>query len=253
VLTSVNVSTHLLRERLKDSYADGLARVASMLKEHSHDLPGFLASDPKGQKIPQYLEQLVAHMAVNDAQVRGELQSLTKNIEHIKEIVVMQQAFARVAGVAQTLPATELIEDALRLNAVALQRHEVEVFRDYPPNSPAITVDKHKVLQILVNLIRNAKYACEESGRPERKLSVGLANHDGRIRIRVADNGVGIAPENLIRIFSLGFSTRKDGHGFGLHSAAVAAKELGGGLAVHSDGPGAGAEFTLELPQQPPK
>ena len=253
VLTSVNVSTHLLRERLKDSYADGLARVAGLLKEHNHDLSGFLAADPRGQKIPEYLEQLVAHMAANDAQVRAELQSLTKNIEHIKEIVVMQQAFARVAGVAQTLPATELIEDALRLNAVALQRQEIDVLRDYPPNSPLITVDKHKVLQILVNLIRNAKYACEESGRPERKLNVGLVNHEGRIQIRVADNGVGIPPENLIRIFSLGFSTRKDGHGFGLHSAAVAAKELGGGLAVHSDGLGTGAVFTLELPQQPPK
>jgi signal transduction histidine kinase len=253
VLTSVNVSTHLLRERLKDSYADGLARVASLLKEHSHDLAGFLAADPKGQKIPDYLEQLVAHMSANEGQVRAELQSLSKNIEHIKEIIVMQQSFARVAGVAQTMAVTELIEDALRLNAVALQRHEVEVFRDYPPNSPPITVDKHKVLQILVNLIRNAKYACEESECPERKLSVGLTNHDGRIRIRVADNGVGIAPENLTRIFSLGFSTRKDGHGFGLHSAAVAARELGGGLAVHSDGPGTGAVFTLELPQQPPK
>jgi signal transduction histidine kinase len=252
VLTSVNVSASLLRERFKNSHAAQLAKVCSLLKAHSQDLPGFLSSDPKGQKIPGYLEQLVAHMTADDAQARAELQSLSKNIEHIKEIVVMQQSFARVAGVAQTMPASELIEDALRLNAVALERHEVEVHRDYPPDSPVITVDKHKVLQILVNLIRNAKYACEESSRPERKLNIGLANSDGRIRIRVADNGVGIPPENLTRIFSLGFSTRKDGHGFGLHSAALAAKQLGGGLAVHSDGPGTGAAFTLELPQEPP-
>jgi signal transduction histidine kinase len=251
VLTSVNVSTGLLREHLKDSNADALAKVTSLLKAHRHELPAFFVGDPKGQKIPEYLEQLVTHMAANEAQVRTELQSLSKNIEHIKEIVVMQQSFARVAGVAQTMSATELIEDALRLNALALERHEVEVLRDYPPNSLSITIDKHKVLQILVNLIRNAKYACEESGRPERKLEIGLTNSDGRIRIRVADNGVGIPAENLTRIFSLGFSTRRDGHGFGLHSAAIAARQLGGALAVHSDGPGNGAVFTLDLPQQP--
>lgn len=164
----------------------------------------------------------------------------------------MQQSFARVAGVAQKVAATELLEDALRLNAAALNRHQVQVNRDYPPDSPVLMVDKHKVLQILVNLIRNAKYACEESGRHDRKLTLAISNIEERIRIRVADNGVGIPSENLARIFNLGFSTRKDGHGFGLHSAAVATQELGGTLAVQSDGTGAGAAFTLDLPLVPP-
>jgi signal transduction histidine kinase len=79
---------------------------------------------------------------------------------------------------------------------------------------------------------------------------VGLNGHN-RVKISVIDNGIGIPRQNLTQIFAHGFTTRKDGHGFGLHSGALAAKELGGALLVHSDGPGQGAVFTLELPLQP--
>jgi signal transduction histidine kinase len=68
------------------------------------------------------------------------------------------------------------------------------------------------------------------------------------LRIRVEDVGEGIAPENLPRLFTHGFTTRKRGHGFGLHSCALAAKEMGGTLAVFSGGSGNGATFTLDLP-----
>ena len=118
---------------------------------------------------------------------------------------------------------------------------------------PPLAVEKHKVLQILVNLVRNAKYACDESGRADKALTVSVTNGDGRVRISVADNGVGIPPENLTRIFNHGFTTRKEGHGFGLHSGALAAKEMGGSLAAFSEGPGTGAAFTLELPLVSPK
>ena len=118
---------------------------------------------------------------------------------------------------------------------------------------PEVSADKHKVLQILVNLIRNAKYACDESGRDDKRLVMRASNGDDRVRIAVIDNGIGIPAENLTRIFAHGFTTRKDGHGFGLHSGALAAKELGGALRAHSDSVGRGATFTLELPLRPPK
>jgi signal transduction histidine kinase len=132
------------------------------------------------------------------------------------------------------------------MNEVALSRHGVEVVREFG-DVPPINVEKHKILQILVNLLRNAKYACDESGRVDKRLTVRLANSDGRIRISVIDNGVGIPTENLTRIFNHGFTTRKNGHGFGLHSGALAAREMGGSLTVQSAGPGQGAVFTLEL------
>lgn len=162
----------------------------------------------------------------------------------------MQQSYGRVSGVNETIPPSQLMEDALKLNAGSLARHKVVVARRYQP-VPAITVDKHKVLQILLNLINNAKYACTEGGGGKNITLEISAAGSGRVRMVVADDGAGIPPENLSRIFQHGFTTRRDGHGFGLHSGALAAHELGGSLTVHSGGPGAGATFTLELPCNP--
>jgi signal transduction histidine kinase len=142
---------------------------------------------------------------------------------------------------------TELLDDALRINESALTRHEVELIRDYQ-FQPTLTLDRHKLMQILVNLIRNSKHACDEGGGGDKKIVLRMTGNEQIVRIAVIDNGVGIAPENLTRIFAHGFTTRKDGHGFGLHSAALVARELGGSLMAHSDGPGLGATFTIELP-----
>ena len=192
-----------------------------------------------------------AAAALAQSSYLGELATLRKNIDHIKEIVAMQQSFGKVSGVTEKIEVTDLVEDALRLNEAALERHRIQVRRDYQSRLPVITVERHKVLQILVNLIANAKNACDEPDLNDRRLTLAVRNGGSRISISIADNGVGIAHENLTRIFNLGFTTRKNGHGFGLHSGALAAKELGGQLLAHSDGPGQGAIFTLELPLSP--
>jgi signal transduction histidine kinase len=142
------------------------------------------------------------------------------------------------------------VGDSLRMNLAALDRHGVELVREFE-TVPPLNLEKHKVLQILVNLVRNAKYACDDSGRPDKRVTVRVTNGANRVQIAVADNGVGIPPEHLTRIFGHGFTTRKGGHGFGLHSGALAAKEMGGTLRVHSDGAGTGATFILELPLEP--
>lgn len=79
-------------------------------------------------------------------------------------------------------------------------------------------------------------------------MTIRVSRQDETARITVSDNGVGIAVENLTRIFAHGFTTKKNGHGFGLHSSALAAKELGGSLRASSEGPDRGATFILELP-----
>jgi PAS domain S-box-containing protein len=252
VLNSVNTSASVVANRLKNSKVDGVARVAELLEQNRGNLTEFLSTGDRADQVVGFLKSLAQHLLAEQAAALGELRELTQNIEHIKEIVAMQQSYAKVSGVTERVNPTELVEDALRMNAGALARHEVQLAREYDPQLSEITVEKHKVLQILVNLIRNAKYACDESGRPEKRLTMRVTNRDGRIHIAVADNGVGITPENLARIFHHGFTTRKGGHGFGLHSGTLAAKELGGSLTVHSEGAGRGAEFTLDLPLRPP-
>ena len=221
----------------------------ALLREHQDDLGTFITRDPRGRQLPAYLAQLSDTLLADQAATVHELDLLQGYVQHIMEIVAMQQSYANVSGAKEIVDISSLAEDCLRMNAGALNRHGVEVIRDYA-KVPPMNVDKHRILQILVNLVRNAKYACEDSGGVGNRVTLRVADGDGKVRISVADNGVGIPPENLTRIFNHGFTTRKGGHGFGLHSSALAAKEMGGSLTVHSDGPGQGAAFTLELPRE---
>lgn len=254
VLNSVNVSAMLISDRLSKSRVAHLSNVSATLKANAGDLGQFLTANPKGRKLPGFIESLAERLTAEQQEVLTEVEGLAKNIAHIKEIVAMQQNYAKISGVIEPLTAAELVEDALELNSAAFERHRIEVIREFV-NVPPVLVDKHKVLQILINLIRNAKYAVSETSRREKKVTVRVAAHgcngDRRVHITVADNGVGIAPENLARIFAHGFTTKRDGHGFGLHSSALAAKEMGGSLAAQSAGPDQGATFTLELPIDP--
>jgi len=251
VLNSVNVSASLVIETVASgSGAESLQRVTQVLRAHRSDLGRYVNQDPNGRHLPEYLTELT-RMLVSERQLTlSELQLLRKNVDHIKDIVVMQQAYARVGGVETAADVNELVEDSVRLNVGVLGRRHVELVRDFAQIGQVV-VDKHRVLQILVNLLRNANAACEESARPDKRVTVRTRRCGDRIEITVADNGVGIAPGNMSRIFAHGFTTRASGHGFGLHGAALVARDLGGSLSAHSEGIGSGAAFTLDLPFVP--
>ena len=248
VLNSVNVSGNLLSERLKGSKVADLAKIAALLGGHEADFVEFVANDPRGKRIPALVSRATEALQAERATLLAEVDVITSHIGHIKEIVAMQQNFAKVGGLFEPMEVEALVGDALKMNAVSLTRHKVSVVKEYEA-VPRVLVDKHKVLQILVNLLRNAKQAVDESGREDKRVTVKIQNNGGEfVKIGIQDNGMGIAPENLDRIFAHGYTTKKTGHGFGLHSGALAATEMGGTLSVHSDGPGTGATFTLKLP-----
>jgi len=250
VLNSVNVSASLVTDELRQSKAANLTKVAALLRENEHQLEHFFTIDPRGKQLIAYIATLSEHLAGERQHILVELELLRKNIEHIKDIVAMQQSYAKVSGVTEAVKIADLVEDALNMNAGALARHQVRVIREYA-DLPPVTIERHKVLQILVNLIRNAKYACDDSPQPDKKMTIRITNGGHEVKVSIIDNGVGIPPENLTRIFSHGFTTRKGGHGFGLHSGALTAKELGGSLTAHSEGIGTGATFVLQVPCQP--
>jgi len=248
VLNSVNVSTTLIGEKLQQSRLSHMTKAVGLLREHEANLPAFLTSDPKGQQLPQFLARLTDHLVEENKALLQETDALNQNVQHIRQIVSTQQSFACVFGVTEQLGAKRLMEEAIQLNVAAFDRHGIKLVREYS-SVPPVLVDRHKVLQILINLLRNAKQALREVDRADRQVTLTItAAGDRRVRMVVTDNGSGIAPENLTKIFRHGFTTKKDGHGFGLHSGALAAKEMNGNLTVHSDGLGKGATFTLELP-----
>jgi PAS domain S-box-containing protein len=247
VLNSVNVSGSLITETLQNSKVANLARAVALMRAHEPDLGNFLANDPKGKQLLDYLGNLATNLEQDRQDCLREAGGLVNNIIHIKEIVAMQQGYVKALGVVETVKVTDLVEDAIRMNDGAMIRHSVKVVREFA-EVPPILAEKHKILQILVNLIRNAKYACDEAGRSDKQITLRITGGEKCVKISVIDNGIGIPPENLQRIFNHGFTTRKEGHGFGLHTSANAAKEMGGNLLVSSAGVGQGAEFSLELP-----
>lgn len=253
VLNSVNVSAGLVVEKLRRSKAPKLAQAAALLTAQNGNLAHYLTSDSQGQKLPGYLTKLGEFFVVENADLLHEVDQLGRNIEHIKEVVAMQQSYAKVSGVFEDLAVHRLVEDAIAMNIGAFERHGVVVERQFSP-VPVVRVDRHKVLQILINLLRNAKYALDEVKRTDKCITISVvAASEQSVHVAVADNGVGISPENLTRIFAHGFTTREEGHGFGLHSGALAARAMGGSLSVASAGTGLGASFTLELPIASPK
>jgi len=252
VLNSVNISATLVSDRVKNAKSAGLRNVAALLQQHAADLGAFISTDDRGKHLPAYLAQLSEQLMRDQGVTLQELDSLRKNVDHIKEIVVMQQSYSKLVGVPERLAVASLVDDALRMNAGAFTRHGVSVKCEFE-DVPEIIAEKHKILQILINLLRNAKYACEASARTDKQVVIRIANHAGGVRIVVTDNGIGIRPEHMTRIFSHGFTTKKDGHGFGLHSGALAARDLGGALRADSAGLGHGATFTLDLPLKPPE
>ena len=247
VLNSVNVSCNLIMNQVRESRIANLAKAADLMAQYQDNLGRFLTEDPRGRQIPAYLMSLSPVLKEEHQLILRESEALYQRIEHIREIVTMQQTYGRVSGVIETIAPEQLMEDTLKLNAEALARHEITTHRQYR-EVPPITVDKHQVLQILLNLVNNAKYAC--AGMEKEKIITLRIFPSGpdRLSMQVSDNGAGILPENLTRIFQHGFTTRKTGHGFGLHSGAIAAIGLGGRLTGHSEGLGLGATFTLELP-----
>jgi PAS domain S-box-containing protein len=251
VLTSINVSASLVTQKLKRFKAPDVCRVAALLQEQGGRLAEFLTSDARGKLVPGYLQALGEQMMKDTDAALENMAGLRKSLEHVNSAVVMQQNYAKLASVRETVSIVDLVEDSLRLSAGAFTRHGIELRREFDP-TPPITVDKHKVLQILVNLIRNATYACDASGRNDKVLTLRIAGDGALVRISVIDNGVGIPPENMGRLFTHGFTTRPSGHGFGLHGGAIAAQELGGSLRAESAGAGQGATFILELPRDPP-
>jgi len=248
VLNSVSVTAESIQKRIRNSKVSYLGDAVNLLEEHSNELGSFMMNQERGKKLPVFLANLSKELIDEQERCLEALEALTKHVQHVADIIQLQQSYSNTKGLIEPTSIAELIEDAIQINAEALSRNNVEVRREIA-NLPAILLDRHKVLQILTNLISNGIYALSKSDKDEKKLTINVKNLDNdNIQIEVCDNGIGISEENMTRIFEHGFTTKKKGHGFGLHSTALSVNELNGSIKAHSDGIGQGAVFTIKLP-----
>jgi PAS domain S-box-containing protein len=250
VLNSINVSTDTLLKTLKKPMVGDVCRIASMFHEHQDHLETFLTQDAKGKQIPSYLGMVAESLSGSHQTIQGEIDSLVKKVDHIKQVIMSQQDIAHAGNIREAASVEDLMEQALLMGMPEPEKYGIRIVREYA-HVPTIMTDRHHVLQILVNVITNAKNAMVEYPGNAHCLTVRIllpTDRTGAVRLEVSDTGGGIKVENLPRLFAQGFTTRKAGHGLGLHSAAISAKNLGGALQARSEGEGRGATFMLDLP-----
>ena len=251
VLNSVNVSAETALNSAGDLPVDDLRKVAAMLREHADDLGSYVTEDPRGRLIPEFIDELGEQMVSDRVLLVKELHTLTEQINHIKSVVAMQQGFSKASKVEEIGSIQDVVGDAIKINSELIRNRGVRVTCDFE-KLPAVWFDRHMLMDIMINLVSNAVHALDVNPHGSRVLEIAIrvSGGGGHALVVVKDNGTGIEPGLLTKIFNHGFTTRADGHGFGLHSAALAAKELGGSLKADSDGPGRGATFTLKLPMK---
>ncbi|TAK71935.1 MAG: GHKL domain-containing protein [Gammaproteobacteria bacterium] len=249
VLNSINVSSMLLTEKISQSKLSSLMELNRLLKEYENNLSGFI-KDERGAHFPDFIESLTQYWQKEQNTLLSELQILIKNVDHVKNIIATQQDLSRVTEFEQVIAISNALEEALLISGVDNPKYSIHLRKEYERLKPVL-IDKVKLLQVLVNLIQNAKDSFEETENYNKTITIKTYSQNTRLFIQVSDNGSGIPPENLVRIFAYGFTTKKSGHGFGLHTSAILAKEMGGSLTVSSEGTGKGATFTLELPYKP--
>lgn len=250
VLNSVNVSAGIVRERLRKLRLSGLEKACALLCAHDDDLCEFLTRDETGSRLPSYFSEVAKHLASEQHEMQAELDLLAKYVEHINEIITVQQAHVGVTGPKERETIESLVEDALAITLSDFNRHGIRVSKDFA-DVPGVWTDRSQVLQILVNLLTNAKDALRGNAEGDRKIYISIRQLElphSAVRIEIRDNGKGIAPEHLTQVFCLGFTTRPGGHGIGLHTAATAAMAMRARLTAASDGVGLGAAFALDVP-----
>jgi C4-dicarboxylate-specific signal transduction histidine kinase len=242
VLNSINVAAQMTDESLKSCRIASIRKAAAMLSAAKTDLPSFLATE-KGKKLAVFLCEATTNIATSHDRASAELEHLKTGVEHVRAIVATQQAYAHASAHVETFELAELVAAAIRLRGT----QSIEIVNHISAGI-SMTTDKHRLMQILLNLIANSCQAIAERPDAPRQIDVGAASRDGRVEIDVRDHGVGIEPETMKQLFRHGFTTKKSGHGFGLHSSANAATDLGGSIRARSDGAGLGATFVIDVP-----
>jgi len=251
VLNSVNVSAALVVQKLKNSEMPNLVKAGEMLRSNNDRLAQFLTNDERGKHLSSYLIEAAQCLGQEQTELLGELEGITNGLSHLKQIVGAQQQHAKNETLRERVTPVDLFEQAIAMDLGTASGEQLQIVRDFEDIGPS-ALDKHKGLQILINLLSNARKSVIAHQAAAKQIVVCtriIQSPQGQmLRFQVRDNGVGIAAANLARIFSHGFTTDRNGHGFGLHSAANAAREMGGDLSVTSDGIGQGATFNLDLP-----
>lgn len=247
ILNSINISLNTLYDNHLQSQLNNLPKLSNMIKEHANDLTSFISKDSRGKLIPDYITILSDWWKNDHEKTMQELLKLRQNVEHITNIINSQQRMGSIVEYKEKINLDEFLDDLITLHTREIENNLIHIEKDYG-KLPPLELNHNRLLQILENLIRNSIEALKNTKSEPKVIRLKTRDNGEVASISVIDNGCGIDPNILVHLFSYGFSTKKDGHGFGLHSSSIIAQEMGGNLSVKNLGLGVGAEFILTLP-----
>lgn len=251
VFNSINISAESLKNRVYNSRLDKLNDVSQLLTEHQTSLVDFLTNNERGLALPAFLTAVTNYWKDEKNNLLKELELMSKHIDQIKAIISSQQSIGGASTIIQEIDLQKMINDALKIAITDNDQKGIKIIVNNSIKN-LISIDKIKLLQVMINLIKNAREALIHAPIENKILQINAATlSENKFFIEVSDNGVGISEEHLRKIFQHGFTTKGNSHGFGLHSSALAAKEMEGELRVESEGLHKGARFVLELPYRP--
>jgi len=250
LLSSVTTSAGVVREGLDKSRLTRMADATALLAEHQDDLVAFFRDDPKGPKVIQYLINLEAKLSQEHTRTLTDMERMVNKLDLIRNYIMLHQTYARAEHFVEEVSMAEVIEDALVLQSGSIDRHGIQLEKNLSPLDP-VRVQKAKLINILINLYKNAKEAMNDLEPNNRTLRIDLFGEGEEVILKITDNGCGIHPDHREKLFSQGFTTKKDGNGFGLHSCANYMRDMGGSIEVESEGVGRGASFVLRFPRAP--
>ncbi|MCE2983831.1 MAG: PAS domain S-box protein [Parachlamydia sp.] len=247
VLNSINISSQILLDRNERFNISGFIDLVHLISSQKEHLDQFIKNDPVGQLLPEYLTNLSDYLQSEATFFKNELEALNAKVQMIRGIIDMQRHLSGESKINEKIKLNDLIDEALLLHQSSIEKSRIRIEKRYA-DPPFIHIDRVNLIQILINLIKNAIETLNETKKADKVISISTSLSGAFCVIEIADNGEGIEEENLTKIFNYGFTTKPSGHGFGLHTSALSIQELGGRLRAFSEGVGKGALFRIELP-----
>lgn len=247
VLSSVNSSNTFIKDTAKNSNVAGLIKANQLLRDHIDHIDQFIFEDPKGKKLLNYYLKLEEPLKKERDDIVSQSERLDEKISIINDVIIAQQSHAGSARNTSETSLTDIVEITLSLQDDLADQDSLNIFKDLKAKTPVIA-ERSKLIHVLVNFIKNAVESMEENPPENKNLTIKSWEDSYKVYLSVTDNGSGIKIENLDKIFAHTYTTKKKGHGFGLHSSANYMQEMGGKIEVVSQGVGKGTTFTLVFP-----
>jgi len=250
IMNSVNVTTHSIENLMSVSVVNDLLMANKMLEARFDELDDFIKNDPKGKKLMQYYVSMSESFENFQKKLQIHINRLLDKIGLIEGIINEQQSFIGVRSSLEEIDLVPIVDDVLKMYQTLIDRFGIKVIRNADDSVVALG-QRTKLFHVLTNIIKNGIESMEDTSDGDKVLSVAVYRESENVFIRVSDSGPGISAGNLESIFAYGFTTKKNGHGFGLHSCANYMTEMKGRIwAEHGEG-GRGAVFVMQFRSPP--